>query len=183
MIGRSVESLYGTAKNSDSALLIGNGPSRIGINLDKLKLDYDFTFGCNIIYRDFIPDYIFTMNGDILIEYIINKIWTKSIIIHRIQGPAKAIGYEFDASRIYYIPHTPSPSLLPNSGYLLAELLINMGFKKIHLIGMDMDLGNIYRGQHKHYMAPGVNQKIWDDRMAQLNSLIDKNSDIQWRKL
>ena len=37
----------------DTAYIIGNGPSRKGLDLSTLD---GTTFGCNALYRDFTPD-------------------------------------------------------------------------------------------------------------------------------
>ena len=44
-----------------NAYIIGNGPSRKGFNLNSLKATGQ-TYGCNALYRDFIPDYIFSVD-------------------------------------------------------------------------------------------------------------------------
>ena len=40
-----------------NAYCIGNGPSRKGFDLSRLKA-HGQTYGCNALYRDFIPDFI-----------------------------------------------------------------------------------------------------------------------------
>ena len=44
-----------------NAYCIGNGPSRHGFDLNKLK-GTGQTYGCNALYRDFIPDFIFSVD-------------------------------------------------------------------------------------------------------------------------
>ena len=41
-----------------NAYCIGNGPSRKNFDLNRLKVTGQ-TYGCNALYRDFIPDFIF----------------------------------------------------------------------------------------------------------------------------
>ena len=45
-----------------NAYCIGNGPSRKGFDLTLLKKTGQ-TYGCNALYRDFIPDYLFSVDG------------------------------------------------------------------------------------------------------------------------
>ena len=45
-----------------NAYCIGNGPSRKDFDLNKLKSTGQ-TYGCNALYRDFIPDYIFSVDA------------------------------------------------------------------------------------------------------------------------
>ena len=42
------------------AKAIGNGPSRKPLNLEHIK-SIMTTYGCNALYRDFIPDYLISM--------------------------------------------------------------------------------------------------------------------------
>ena len=41
-----------------NAYCIGNGPSRKNFDLNRLK-ETGQTYGCNALYRDFMPDFIF----------------------------------------------------------------------------------------------------------------------------
>ena len=47
------------------AWIIGNGPSRKGIDLEELE---GTTFGCNALYRDFTPDVLVAMDFNICHE-------------------------------------------------------------------------------------------------------------------
>ena len=44
-----------------NAYCIGNGPSRKGFDLTRLQATGQ-TYGCNAIYRDFLPDFIFSVD-------------------------------------------------------------------------------------------------------------------------
>ena len=44
-----------------NAYCIGNGPSRKGFDLNRLK-ETGQTYGCNALYRDFMPDFIFSVD-------------------------------------------------------------------------------------------------------------------------
>ena len=47
-----------------NAYIIGNGPSRKEFNLNTLKTSGQ-TYGCNALYRDFVPDYLFMVDSKI----------------------------------------------------------------------------------------------------------------------
>ena len=49
----------------ERAYIIGNGPSRKGVDLSKLP---GKTFGCNALYRDFEPDYLLSGDAGIIKE-------------------------------------------------------------------------------------------------------------------
>ena len=47
------------------AWIIGNGPSRKGVDLNDLD---GTTFGCNALYRDFTPDYLLSGDAGVIKE-------------------------------------------------------------------------------------------------------------------
>ena len=47
------------------AFIIGNGPSRQQVKLNKLE---GTTFGCNALYRDFTPDYLVSGDAGVIKE-------------------------------------------------------------------------------------------------------------------
>ena len=47
------------------AWIIGNGPSRKGIDLHELD---GTTFGCNALYRDFAPSYLLSGDAGVIKE-------------------------------------------------------------------------------------------------------------------
>ena len=51
----------------DTAVCLGNGQSRQGLNLTKMK-DYATVIGCNAIYRDFTPDILVALDSRIAHE-------------------------------------------------------------------------------------------------------------------
>lgn len=52
------------------AYIIGNGPSRKGLDLDTLD---GITFGCNALYRDYSPDYLVSGDSRIIKEICISE--------------------------------------------------------------------------------------------------------------
>lgn len=67
--------LVDTRKNN--ALVIGNGLSRKQFDLNILQL-YFTTYGCNALYRDFIPNYLIAHDFGIADEILDNKIHYKT---------------------------------------------------------------------------------------------------------
>ncbi len=59
-----------------NAYIIGNGPSRKEFDLNQLKHSGQ-TYGCNALYRDFIPDYIFSVDSKITATMIKDKVYEK----------------------------------------------------------------------------------------------------------
>ena len=59
-----------------NAYCIGNGPSRKNFDLNRLKATGQ-TYGCNALYRDFIPDDIFSVDSPITLEMVEAKVYEK----------------------------------------------------------------------------------------------------------
>ena len=61
-----------------NAYCIGNGPSRKGFDLNKLKATGQ-TYGCNALYRDFLPDFIFSVDTKISVKMCEDEVGLKTI--------------------------------------------------------------------------------------------------------
>ncbi|MBC8435686.1 MAG: hypothetical protein H8D84_01750, partial [Proteobacteria bacterium] len=61
-----------------NAYIIGNGPSRKGFDLNSLKASGQ-TYGCNALYRDFVPDFIFSVDTKMTVKMLEDKVYEKCI--------------------------------------------------------------------------------------------------------
>ena len=127
-----------------NAYCIGNGPSRKGFDLNRLK-ETGQTYGCNALYRDFIPDYIFSIDRPITAEMVDKKVYEKcfhystSLEVNRYPkgGP----------SYLHLIPNNRH-WICGNQAFWTAGV---HGHKNIYLIGYDFreygkdQLNNIYQ--------------------------------------
>lgn len=59
------------------ACVIGNGPSRLQLDLGEIQ-HVMTTYGCNALYRDFIPDYLIAMDLNMVLEILGNNIHYKT---------------------------------------------------------------------------------------------------------
>jgi len=63
------------------AFVLGNGRSRIGVNLKKLG-KRGFIYGCNALYREFKPNYLIAVDPKMVVEIcgtgyqLENEVWT-----------------------------------------------------------------------------------------------------------
>ena len=57
-----------------NAYIIGNGPSRKGFDLNLLKPTGQ-VYGCNALYRDFVPDYLFSVDAKMTQEISKCSLW------------------------------------------------------------------------------------------------------------
>lgn len=60
-----------------TAFVLGNGTSRKNIPLNHLK-QYGTVYGCNAVYRDYIPDYLIAVDTKMVIEINENKVQYKT---------------------------------------------------------------------------------------------------------
>ena len=120
---------------SNRALIIGNGPTRLGINLDLIKnhkagirgTSRLQTYGCNALYRDFTPDFL-VATGDTIVQEIADSDYCTEHIVY---ANAWAIaGYP---QKFYLIPQDPAW----DAGALATYLACFDGHKKIFLLGFD----------------------------------------------
>jgi hypothetical protein len=59
------------------AFMIGNGKSRLDYNINCLK-KYGKTYGCNALYRDMMPDYLVSVDTNMLAEIIEAEVYKKT---------------------------------------------------------------------------------------------------------
>ena len=128
---------------SGNAYCIGNGPSRKGFDLTKLKQSGQ-TYGCNALYRDFMPDFIFSVDAQITMEMCKNEVGKKTIHY----APALEVNRKSYKGLLHLIPNTPH-WISGNAAFWTAAV---HGHKNIFLLGYDFreygknELNNIYQG-------------------------------------
>ena len=112
-----------------TAFVIGNGTSRLVFDLEKLK-QLGNTYGCNAIYRDFIPDQLFAVDGKMVKEFNRNRIQDKTEIWVNDQVPRD----QTDGMNLF------PKELKKGTGCGFAALLkaVYDGNKKIYMLGYDL---------------------------------------------
>ena len=125
-----------------NAYCIGNGPSRKGFDLRKLKATGQ-TYGCNALYRDFIPDFIFSVDTNMSMKMVEDEVGLKTIHY----APALQANRKESKGMIHLIPNNPN-WISGNVAFWTAGV---HGHRNIYLIGYDFreygkgDLNNIYQ--------------------------------------
>ena len=123
-----------------NAYCIGNGPSRKGFDLDLLGSTGQ-TYGCNALYRDFIPDYLFSVDALISRKISVDKVHEKCVCY----APSLEVNRNQGLKLIPLNPHYTSG----NQAIWTATV---HGHRNIYLIGFDFreygpgQLNNIYQG-------------------------------------
>ena len=142
------------------AIVIGNGESRLQFDLSHIaahkggilaanKLQ---SYGCNALYRDFIPDFLVTV-GDEIVEEIAESGFTNDHIVYALGE--NVIKYP---GKFYLVPQNVSY----DAGSLAIYLACFDGHKKVFLMGFDGYHGvgptnNVYKDTNG-YPASSVQQ-------------------------
>jgi len=130
-----------------NAYVIGNGPSRKGFDLNRLK-ESGQTYGCNALYRDFMPDFIFSVDTKITVEMCENEVGNKTIHY----APALEVNRKQHKGMLHLIPNNPH-WISGNAAFWTAGV---HGHKNIYLIGFDFreygkeQLNNIYQDTNNY---------------------------------
>lgn len=123
-----------------NAYIIGNGPSRKNFDLDLLK-ETGQTYGCNALYRDFVPDFLFSVDRFMSEGIVRDKIYEKTTCY------APSIEYSRSGKKLNLIPHNQHWI----SGSTAFHTACVHGHKKLYLLGFDFqeygkgELNNIYQ--------------------------------------
>ena len=150
-----------------NAYIIGNGPSRKNFDLNTLS-GTGQTYGCNALYRDFIPDYIFSIDTKITVEMCENKVGKKTIHY----APSLEVNRPYSKDMLHLIPNNPHWI----SGNQAMWTACVHGHKNIYLIGFDFreygenQLNNIYQDTENY--GPRQNDSIFDGWLKQFRDHI-----------
>ena len=125
-----------------NAYCIGNGPSRKNIDLTKLK-ETGQTYGCNALYRDFLPDFIFSVDAKMTQKMVQDEVGLKTVHY----APSLEVNRKQAKGMLHLIPNNPH-WISGNQAFWTAGV---HGHKNIYLLGYDFreygkgQLNNIYQ--------------------------------------
>ena len=128
-----------------NAYCIGNGPSRKDFDLNKLKYTGQ-TYGCNALYRDFLPDFIFSVDTKMTVQMCEDHVGLKTVHY----APSLEVNRKQNNGMLHLIPHNPH-WISGNAAFWTAGV---HGHKDIYLLGYDFreygkdQLNNIYQGTY-----------------------------------
>lgn len=113
------------------AIVIGNGQSRLGFSLEEFKKPYVKnriqTYGCNLLYKDFTPDFLI-VNKPNIVKDVSKNGYAKNNVVY---ANSEAI-LTYPGS-FHLIPHNPNW----NSGSIAAYLACFDGHQTVYLLGFD----------------------------------------------
>jgi hypothetical protein len=151
------------------ALIIGNGKSRLQFDLNQLQNLFT-TYGCNALYRDFIPDFLISHDMGIADEIIENRVHYKTNFYTQ-HGTKMDIRHS-KGEPIHFVVQD---KWIGDSGTGALRLACNNGHKNIYMIGFDYQtqnkyIDNVYAGT-RHYQPGPINNggefmlRQWEQRL------------------
>jgi len=150
-----------------NAYIIGNGPSRKGFDLNSLKATGQ-TYGCNALYRDFMPDYIFSVDSKMTVEMCEEKVWQKCIHY----SPSLEVNRPYGKDKLHLIPNNPH-WISGNQAFWTAAV---HGHKNIYLLGFDFreygkdQFNNIYQDSLNY--GPRHDNNIFEAWLKQFRDIL-----------
>ena len=128
-----------------NAYCIGNGPSRKNFDLSTLKSTGQ-TYGCNALYRDFKPNFLFSVDAKMSQEISKSKVWQQGVYCY---APSLEVNRN---EGLILIPHNPHYT----SGNQAIHTAIIHGHRQIYMLGYDFreygkdQLNNIYQNTQNY---------------------------------
>jgi uncharacterized protein Veg len=154
------------------ACVIGNGPSRKHVDLETIGRQMT-TYGCNVLYRDYMPDYLISMDWAIVEEILANDIHHKTNFYTQDTSQFNFMSVE-KKERINWLKNMARRL---DSGNSALEVALEHEYETIYVIGFDYNtddkLPNVYHGT-KNYArnstVPAAESmaREWQSRLRKL---------------
>ena len=172
--------------------VLGNGVSRKHLDLTILH-KHGYIYGCNALYRDYIPDVLVGLDDKMVQEFIDNNVYLKTVVYVNTDSHYH-LKYcrENNIDKNLYFHSLPSGHV-NNSGVcltMLASLSLiknNLPNKNIYLHGFDFigtglenkQYNNVYENT-KNYLTNNDEPNIYKLQVNQLINVIKSYSDINY---
>lgn len=166
-------------RHTEYAFIIGNGTSRVGIDLKELK-PFGKIYGCNALYREFDPDYLVAVDVKMINEINEAKYQLKNPNVWT--NPNKAF-------RNYEGFNYFSPSKGWSSGPTALWLSTQHAPKKVFILGFDYKgledgkrVNNIYAGT-PNYKRTTDGATYYGNWLRQTSTIIKTNTRIAFYRV
>ena len=154
------------------ATVIGNGPSRNQLDLHCINATMH-TYGCNVLYRDFMPNYLIAMDWHIVIDILENNIHHRTNFYTQDNANFNHISVE-KKERINWLKNMTKRL---DSGNSALEVALEHDYDVIYMIGFDYNtndkLPNVYHGtknyaRNSNIPAAESMAREWQSRLRNL---------------
>jgi len=153
-----------------TGFIIGNGESRQGFDLNQLR-PYGRIFGCNALYRDFVPDALITVDPQMIKIIEREKVDEKCEVIKRVvrENNDKV----FLSSRGVTVADRYHGAAGPSALYLMCDRLVWL--KSVYLVGFDIvsttgRVNNVYKNTEGYVSedAPATYTENWIEKLGRI---------------
>ena len=166
--------------NKTYGFVLGNGISRQGIDIEKLK-EFGKIYACNAIYRELDPDYLIAVDVKMVLE-ITRK---KYQLTHKDVWTNTNKAYKDIAGLNYF-----KPSKGWSSGPTALHFATTHGYKKIFILGFDYKgqgegnkrVNNLYAGT-PNYKKTTDGATYYGNWLKQTATVIRENTHIQFYRV
>lgn len=160
------------------ACVIGNGPSRLQFDLSTIGSKMT-TYGCNALYRDFIPDYLISMDLNMVVEIIDNDIHRQTKLYTEHNNRLDQLAEDGEPINFFWNFKETN-----DSGNSALRLALQQDNDTVYMIGFDYgnggsDLPNVYKGTLNYcdrHMYPAASMKTSEWRQR-LHKVLNDHSD------
>jgi hypothetical protein len=165
--------------NLPKAFVLGNGISRSGIDLNKLK-NYGTVYGCNALYREFTPDHLIAVDTKMILEIVDANYHFKNLVWTNPNSTTNKI------SNLNLM----NPHLGWSSGPTALHLASLHGYDEIYILGFDYvglgtDTGlvnNLY-ADTKNYKKSNDRATYYGNWLRQTATCINQHQKVKYYRI
>lgn len=153
------------------ACVIGNGPSRLNLDLHCINATMT-TYGCNALYRDFIPNYLISMDYNMVKEILDKKVHYQTSFHTQHDNRVDELAKTEPINFFWGFSETN------DSGNSAVKLALQKGHDVVYMIGFDYSenpsvLPNVYSGTKNYvprhsYPAASMLDSKWEHRLRKI---------------
>lgn len=156
----------------NTACVIGNGPSRLNFNLETIGNKMT-TYGCNALYRDYMPDYLISMDMLMVCEIVDNNIHHKTKFYTQHVNKFDKMAEEGEPINFFWGFRETN-----DSGNSALRLSLSNEHEIVYIIGFDYSanpssLPNVYSGSNNYprshvWPAASMTDTKWIGRLRKI---------------
>lgn len=153
-----------------NGFVIGNGESRAGFDLEQLR-PFGHIYGCNALYRDFIPDTLISVDEQMIKILERDKVSDKCEVIRR--KVDRSNNKLFISSLGTVIEDRYHGASGPSAVYIMCDRVVSL--KNVYLIGFDLHsnlgtINNVYKSTEGYRRAdsPPTYAGNWANKLARI---------------
>lgn len=165
--------------NLPKAFVLGNGTSRSGIDLDKLK-SYGTVYGCNALYREFTPDHLIAVDAKMILEIVDSNYHFKNLVWSNPNQTTSKI------SNLNLI----TPNLGWSSGPTALHLASLHGYDEIYILGFDYvglgtdtELVNNLYSDTRNYKKSNERSTYYGNWLRQTATCINQHQKVKYYRI